>query len=56
VLARRARLTVAECPARMRVSRNRHSMHGGFRGVAYTFNMLFALLVAALGREADLKG
>jgi glycosyltransferase involved in cell wall biosynthesis len=56
VLASRARLRVAERPARMRPSRNRHSMHGGVRGVAYTFNMLFSLLVAALGREADLRG
>jgi glycosyltransferase involved in cell wall biosynthesis len=56
VLASRARLRVAERPARMRPSRNRHSMHGGARGVAYTFNMLFSLLVAALGREADLRG
>jgi glycosyltransferase involved in cell wall biosynthesis len=56
VLASRARLRVAERPARMRPSRNRHSMHGGVRGVSYTFNMLFSLLVAALGREADLRG
>jgi glycosyltransferase involved in cell wall biosynthesis len=56
VLASRARLRVAERPARMRPSRNRHSMHGGARGVAYTFNMLFSLLVAAIGREADLRG
>ena len=40
----------------MRASRNRHSMHGGARALAYTFNMLFSLLVAALGREADLEG
>jgi hypothetical protein len=56
VLARRARLHVAERPARMRRSRNRHSMHSGLRGAAYTFNMLFSLLVAALGREGDLRG
>ena len=31
-------------------------MNGGARGVSYTFNMLFSLLVAALGREADLRG
>jgi glycosyltransferase involved in cell wall biosynthesis len=56
VLARRARLVVAERPARMRASRNRHSMHDGHRAVSYTFNMLFSLLVAAFGREADLRG
>jgi glycosyltransferase involved in cell wall biosynthesis len=56
VLARRARLRIAERPALMRPSRNRHSMHDGYRAVAYTFNMLFSLLVAAAGREADLRG
>lgn len=56
VLASRARLRIAECPARMRPSLNRHSMHDGLRAVSYTFNMLFSLLVAAFGREADLKG
>lgn len=56
VLAKRARLVLAERPAHMRPSRNDHSMHGGLRGVAYTFNMLFSLLVAALGRDSDLKG
>jgi glycosyltransferase involved in cell wall biosynthesis len=56
VLASRARLRVEERPARMRPSRNRHSMHGGARGFAYAFNMLFSLLVAVLGREADLRG
>jgi glycosyltransferase involved in cell wall biosynthesis len=56
VLARRARLRLGERPARMRPSRNRRSMHGGARPVAYTFNMLFSLLVAALGRESDLRG
>jgi glycosyltransferase involved in cell wall biosynthesis len=56
VLARRSRLQVAERPARMRRSRNRHSMHDGHRAVAYTFNMLFSLLVAAVGREGDLRG
>lgn len=56
VLAARARLRIEERPARMRPSRNRHSMHGGLRGAAYTFNMLFSLLVAALGRDSDLKG
>ena len=40
----------------MRRSLNRASMHGGPRAVAYTFNMLLSLLVAALGREADLRG
>jgi glycosyltransferase involved in cell wall biosynthesis len=54
VLASRARLRVEERPARMRPSRNRHSMHDG-RAIAYIFNMLFSLLAAALGREADLK-
>lgn len=56
VLAGRARLRIAERPARMRRSRNRHSMHGGLRAVSYSFNMLGSLLVAALGRERDLKG
>jgi glycosyltransferase involved in cell wall biosynthesis len=54
VLARRAHLRVEERPARMRPSRNRHSMHDG-RAIAYTFNMLFSLLVAAVCREADLR-
>jgi len=56
VLARRSRLAVAERPAHMRRSLNRSSMHDGTRAVAYTFNMLLSLLVAALGREADLRG
>jgi glycosyltransferase involved in cell wall biosynthesis len=56
VIARRARLLVTERPARMRASRNRHSMHGGGRAVAYTFNMLLSLLAAAAGSEADLGG
>jgi glycosyltransferase involved in cell wall biosynthesis len=56
VLARRARLIVVERPARMRPSCNRHSMHGGYRAVAYTFNMCLSLLVAAAGRETDLRG
>jgi hypothetical protein len=56
VLARRARLVIAERPARMRPSRNRRSMHGGARAVAYGFNMLFSLVVAATGRELDLRG
>lgn len=56
VLARRARLRLSERPARMRPSRNRHSMHDGHRAVAYAFNMLFSLLVAVSGREADLRG
>lgn len=55
VLARRARLVIAERPARMRPSRNRKSMHGGGRSVAYIFNMLFSLVVAATGREPDLR-
>lgn len=54
VLASRARLRLAERPARMRPSRNRHSMHDGHRAVSYTFNMLFSLLAAASGRERDL--
>jgi glycosyltransferase involved in cell wall biosynthesis len=54
VLARRARLRVEERPASMRVSLNAHSMHDG-GAFAYTFNMLFSLLAAALGREADLR-
>jgi glycosyltransferase involved in cell wall biosynthesis len=55
VLARRAHLVITERPARMRASRNRRSMHGGVRSVPYTFNMLFSLLVAATGRELDLR-
>jgi hypothetical protein len=31
-------------------------MHDGHRAVAYAFNMLLSLLVAAAGREADLRG
>jgi len=54
VLAQRAHLRVEERPAHMRRSRNRHSMHDG-RAVAYTGNMLFSLLVAAMCREADLR-
>jgi len=54
VLARRVRLRVEERPAHMRPSRNRHSMHDG-RVLAYTGNMLFSLLVAAVCREADLR-
>lgn len=54
VLASRAQLRVEERPARMRRSRNPHSMHDG-RAVAYTFNMLLSLLVAALSRPADLR-
>jgi hypothetical protein len=56
VLARRARLAVVERPARMRPSHNRHSMHGGYRAVSYTFNMCLSLLVAAAGRDSDLRG
>ena len=55
VLARRAHLVITERPARMRASRNHRSMHGGVRSVPYTFNMLFSLLVAATGRELDLR-
>ena len=55
VLARRARLTITERPARMRPSRNRHSMHGGLGSVAYGFNMLFSLFVAATGRALHPK-
>ena len=56
VLARQARLSFAERPARMRPSRNRHSMHDGTRAVAYTANMLLSLYAAALGRSRDLGG
>ena len=56
VLARRARLTIVERPARMRPSRNLRGMHSGLRSAAYAFNMLFSLLVAATGREPDLRG
>lgn len=56
VLASRARLPVAERPAHMRPSRNRHSMHDGHRAVTYAFNMFFSLLVARMGDEGDLKG
>jgi glycosyltransferase involved in cell wall biosynthesis len=55
VLARRARLSIAERPARMRPSRNRRSMHGGVGSLAYGFNMLFSLFVAATGRDLHLK-
>jgi len=54
VLARRAQLRIVECPARMRSSRNRHSMHRGVGVVAYVFNMLLSLVVAATGRDTDL--
>jgi glycosyltransferase involved in cell wall biosynthesis len=56
VLASRANLSLAERPAHMRPSRNRHSLHGGLRAVTYTLNMLFSLFVAAIGRQADLRG
>jgi glycosyltransferase involved in cell wall biosynthesis len=56
VLASRARLAIVERPAHMRPSRNRHSMHGGLRSATYACNMLFSLLVAATGRESDLRG
>ena len=58
VLARRARLALAERPARMRQSHNRHSMHGGGRAVAYTFNMFLSLLVADVlpSRRLPLSG
>jgi glycosyltransferase involved in cell wall biosynthesis len=55
VLARRARLTITERPARMRRSRNRRSMHGGLGAVAYVFNMLFSLFVATTGRDLHRK-
>jgi glycosyltransferase involved in cell wall biosynthesis len=55
VLARRARLTIAERPARMRRSRNRHSMHSGVGSLAYGFNMVFSLFVAATGRDLHRK-
>jgi glycosyltransferase involved in cell wall biosynthesis len=54
VLAQRARLRIEERPARMRPSRNPHSMHDG-RAIAYTGNMLFSLFVAALCRDSDLR-
>jgi glycosyltransferase involved in cell wall biosynthesis len=57
VLASRARLSLGERPARMRPSRNRHSLHGGgLRACTYTLNMLFSLFVAAIGRPDDLRG
>jgi glycosyltransferase involved in cell wall biosynthesis len=57
VLVSRAHLSLCERPAHMRVSRNRHSLHGGgLRAFAYTLNMLFSLFVAALGRGDDLQG
>ena len=56
VLARRLQLLIEERPARMRPSRNRHSMHDGHRAVAYTFNMLASMAVAAFGRHSDLDG
>jgi glycosyltransferase involved in cell wall biosynthesis len=56
VLSRRARLTTTERPARMRPSLNRRGMHHGYRALAYTFNMLVSLVVAAAGRESDLRG
>lgn len=56
VVARRARLLIVERAARMRPSCNRHSMHDGYRAVSYTFNMVLSLLVAAAGRESDLRG
>lgn len=56
VLARRAKLVIRECPAHMRPSRNRHSMHDGYRAVAYTANMILSLFVAAFGRDGDLRG
>ncbi|HVO10213.1 MAG TPA: glycosyltransferase family 2 protein [Vicinamibacteria bacterium] len=55
VLAQRARLVIAERPARMRASRNRRSMHGGLRSITYAFNMLFSLLVAATSSERHLR-
>ncbi len=55
VLARRARLTITERPAHMRPSRNHRSMHGGVGSLAYGFNMLFSLFVAATGRDLHRK-
>jgi glycosyltransferase involved in cell wall biosynthesis len=55
VLARRARLSITERPAHMRPSRNRRSMHGGLHSLAYGFNMLFSLFVAATGRDLHRK-
>jgi glycosyltransferase involved in cell wall biosynthesis len=56
VVARRSRLVLTQRPARMRRSRNTHSMHDGHRAIAYAFNMTLSLLVAAAGRESDLGG
>jgi glycosyltransferase involved in cell wall biosynthesis len=56
IVARRSGLVLAQRPARMRASRNRHSMHDGLKPLAYTCNMMLSLLVAALGRETDLRG
>ena len=55
VLARRARLVIAERPARMRPSRNRRGMHSGARSLGYGFNMLLSLFVAATGRDLHTK-
>ena len=56
VLARQAHLAIAERPARMRPSRNPHSMHSGLGPLAYAANMLLSLYAAALGHPDDLGG
>jgi glycosyltransferase involved in cell wall biosynthesis len=56
VLAKQSHLVIAERPARMRPSRNPHSMHGGLGPLAYTANMLLSLYAAALGHPDDLGG
>lgn len=55
VVAHRAGLVLTQRPARMRPSRNVHSMHDGLRPAAYAANMALSLLVAALGRARDLR-
>lgn len=55
VVAHRAGLVLTQRPARMRASRNAHSMHDGLRPLAYAANMVLSLLVAALGRARDLR-
>lgn len=55
VVAHRGGLALAQRPARMRASRNRHSMHDGLKPFVYACNMVLSLLVAALGKEDDLR-
>jgi glycosyltransferase involved in cell wall biosynthesis len=57
VLARQARLAIAERPATMRPSRNPHSMHSGLGWpFAYAANMLLSIYAAVLGHPDDLGG